>query len=168
VRGLSAFLAAALLASLAPALRWSPPPAAPPDFPGWPTRFEGRTLAERPLSARDRRFAEGFPGRVRQYTDGSRTLVVRFVHGPTRRLHPALDCFRGAGYHVRPLPVRRGPHGDWGRFEASRGPERLLVSERIARVHGPESWSDVSSWYWGAVLGGAGPYWALTLVEPVP
>jgi len=170
VRGVSALLAASALAALAPLVRWSPAPGAAPDFPGWPARFEGRPLVERPLGARDRRFAEGFPGWVRQYSDGRRTLIVRFVHGATRRLHPARDCFRGAGYRLRPLPLRRDPGGGaWGRFEAFRDGERLEVSERIERVRGEESWSDVSSWYWSALLGdGLGPFWAFTLVERVP
>ncbi|HEY9286186.1 MAG TPA: hypothetical protein VIP46_22230 [Pyrinomonadaceae bacterium] len=136
------------------------------DFPGWPTHFEGRALTRLPLTEREERFGGDFPGRVARFTDGRRELVVRFVTGATRKLHPASDCFAGIGYRVRPLPLRvDGAGARWGAFTAERGGDRLRVYERIYAEAGG-SWEDASAWYWAA-LGGAsaGPWWAVTVAE---
>lgn len=167
------YLGACLLASVAPWLSASPGPAGAGHgghgFPGWPTHFEGRPLTRLPLSEREERFGDDFPGRVARFTDGRREVVVRWVTEPTRKLHPAADCFAGIGYDIRPLPLRVDEAGArWGSFTAARGGERLRVYERIyAEVGG--GWEDVSGWYWAAAGGGsAGPWWALTVAESVP
>ncbi|MGH9943304.1 MAG: hypothetical protein ACRD9R_13225 [Pyrinomonadaceae bacterium] len=134
--------------------------------PGWPARMEGRDLTELPLTERERRFSEDFPGRVARFTDGRREIVIRWVTTPTRRLHPAADCFAGIGYGVEPLPLFVAEGGArWGCFRATRGAERLRVCERIHDEAG-RNWPDASAWYWAA-LGGTttGPWWAVTVAE---
>jgi hypothetical protein len=135
-------------------------------FPGWPSHVEGRSLTAAPLSAQEQRFEQGFPGRIAKFTDGSRAVIVRWVARETRKLHPARDCFRGSGYRVTPLPLHRDEYGNlWGCFAANRGQENLLVRERICDDSGL-SWTDVSAWYWAALLGrSAGPWWATTVVQ---
>jgi hypothetical protein len=163
VRALTGPFAACALAGLVPFLVPRTVPA-PDAFPGWPATFEGRPLVERPLGARDAAFARDFPGRVGRFDDGARQLVLRYVTRATRRLHPASDCFRGSGYAVRPLPLRRDARGrDWSCFAASRAGEDLRVCEGIEDGSG-RSWSDPSSWYWSA-LGAEGPWWAVRVVE---
>lgn len=135
-------------------------------FPGWPTHFEGRALTQLPLSERERRFGDDFPGRIARFTDGRREVIIRFVTDATRKLHPASDCFSGIGYSVRPLPLRVDDAGArWGSFTAERGGEKFRVYERIYADAG-DSWEDVSAWYW-AVAGGnnPGPWWAVTVAE---
>lgn len=169
MRDVMLFLAACLVAGLAPALPRPDGPAAPDEaFPGWPDRFEGRALSPVAMSERDRRFADGFPGHVQTFSDGRRTLILRYVHTPTRKLHPAGDCFRGAGWEVTPLPpLGEGEEAIWSRFEARRGAERLHVRERITDPAG-RIWTDTSSWFWSAFLGDRpGPWWATTVVERV-
>jgi hypothetical protein len=138
-------------------------------FTGWPLEFEGRALRELPLSERESRFAEDFLGRIGRFTDGSREIVIRWVEEPTRKLHPAADCFKGIGYDVRPLPAQADGGGAlWGRFEAVRGTETVDVRERIFEAGGgvQQGSSDVSEWYWAAVLGRtSGPWWAVTVAE---
>lgn len=135
-------------------------------FPGWPARFEGRSLRARAASDVERRFAADFPGRIARFTDGSREIVMRWVVGETRKLHPAGDCFRGIGYAVRPLPLwMDAERRRWGCFEATRGGERLRVRERIFDGDG-NAWADTSAWYWAALLGKSrGPWWAVTVIE---
>ncbi|HZB43668.1 MAG TPA: hypothetical protein VE360_00420 [Pyrinomonadaceae bacterium] len=135
-------------------------------FDGWPTHFEGRALTRLPLSEREERFGGDFPGHIARFTDGRRELIVRFVTEPTRKLHPASDCFAGLGYRVRPLPVRVDEAGArWGSFTAERGGETFRVHERI-HADGGGSWADVSAWYWAAAMGDhAGPWWAVTVAE---
>jgi hypothetical protein len=135
-------------------------------FAGWPAEFEGRALSELPLSEREARFAEGFPGRIGRFTDGSREVIIRWVEEPTRKLHPAADCFDGVGYEVRPMPAQVDEGGAlWGRFEAVRDGERVVVRERVFEVPtGGAGSADVSEWYWAAVLGRtSGPWWAVTV-----
>ena len=120
------------------------------DFPGWPTRYEGRALIELPLTPREAAFVQDFPGRVGRFSDGRREIIIRWVGAPTRRLHPAADCFRGSGYGITPLPVRRDAAGAaMGCFRASHAARRMTVCELIRDEHG-ESWPDVSAWYWHA------------------
>jgi hypothetical protein len=165
-RRVALLLTACALAALAPLLP-SRGDAAPVDFPGWPAELDGRPLRELPLSEREERFARGFPGRTARFTDGRRELIVRFVARDTRMLHSSADCLRGAGYEVESLPLETDASGRrWARFRAVRGPERLLVRERLTGAGGGE-WTDVSAWYWSAALGRSeGPWWAYTIAEP--
>ena len=164
------YAVACLLAFLAPWLSATTKPAGgardAAGFPGWPTQFEGRALTRLPLTEREERFGDDFPGRVGRFTDGRRELVVRFVTSATRKLHPASDCFAGIGYRVRPLPLKVDAAGArWSSFTAERGGERLRVYERIYADAGG-AWEDVSAWYWAALGGGdAGPWWAVTVAE---
>lgn len=168
MRVVGSFIVCCALAAFAPLLplRKSAAPANAA-FPGWPAQFEGRALTVLPLTQREQRFAANFPGRIGRFTDGEREIVIRWVAQETRALHPAADCFRGLGYRVRPLPVRvdeRGQH--WGSFAANRDEETLRVYERIYETNGAQSWTDVSSWYWRALLGQThGAWWAVTVAE---
>jgi hypothetical protein len=167
---LSFFLCCCTLAAITPLLgaRTNVRNEAEP-FPGWPRELEGRALIELPLTERERQFAQDFPGRLARFTDGEREIIVRWVTHPTRTLHPAADCFRGLGYGIEPQPLRvAGTQERWGSFTAVRKAERLRVYERIYTANGlvADSWSDVSSWYWAALLGRTrGPWWAVTVAE---
>lgn len=147
--------------------------AAPVVFPGFPSSFEGRQLEEVPLSSMTRRFAGSFPGRIGVFADGRRRIVIRFVYASTRQLHPSSDCYRAGGYDIDWLPeLIDGAGIEWGRFRASRGRETLVVRERIFDSGGgsrKQSFTDVSAWYWSALMGRSrGPWWAITVVEPSP
>ena len=91
--------------------------------------------------------------------------LVRKVNSPTRKLHPAADCFRGAGFHIEPQPIAIDEQGRrWSVFLAAKGSERMEVRERIYNQRG-DAWTDVSSWWWQAALGKSqGPWWAETVV----
>lgn len=152
------FLAMHLLALIA---GFSARDAAPPrvdGFPGWPAH-----LAPLPLTEREARLAREFPGRVGRFTDGRAEIVLRWVARPTRQLHPAADCLRGAGWRVEPAPVRLDAQGrQWGATLATKGEVALEITERIHDAAG-RSWPDASSWYWAALLGRTeGPWWAIS------
>ena len=62
----------------------------------------------------------------------------------------------------------------WGCQEMVQGGRRFRVRERItASPPGTggdpgAAWTDVSSWYWAALLGRSpGPWWAVTVAEPL-
>ncbi len=135
-------------------------------FPGWPTHWEGLPLTELPLTEREKRFDTGFPGRTARFTEGTRELVIRWITEETRKLHASSECFKGLGYRVHPKPVWVDTsHQRWGCFEATRSHEKFRVCERIYDGVG-NSWVDVSSWYWAALLGKTrGPWWAITVAE---
>jgi len=173
MRALTLYLIPCALAAAAPLLprpsRARPadpaPIAAAAPF-AWPTTFEGRELTEVPLTGRDRRFADDFPGRVGRFGDGTREIILRFATHATRRLHPASDCLKASGFAVDPLPARRGPDGTaWGCFAARKPPEALTICEQIRDPAG-RTWPDPSSWYWAALAGNSqAPWWSTTLVE---
>lgn len=162
------FLIACLAAALAP-LAGAGKPAAPDikarsEFPGWPATFENRELTQLPLSALEERFARDFPGRIARFTDGKREIIMRWVAGPTRKLHPAADCFKGSGYTVTSRPIIEADGQRWATFVAVRGNRNFLVSERIYDQQGRQ-WSDVSAWYWANQMGDSSPAWAITVAQ---
>ena len=163
-----AFVVLILLAALTPLVRSAPPTlAAEPDWePPWPSTFQGRPLERVPLTAVDRRFAAQFPGHLARFTDGRRQLIVRAMDQPTRLLHPAADCFEGLGYSVQRARVIEQPDGTrWGCFVAEKDRRILEVCERIYDNEGG-SWTDVSSWYWAALLGRTrGPWMAMAVAS---
>ena len=136
-------------------------------FSGFPVWFDERPLVLLPLSEREHAFARGFPGHTARFSDGQREIIMRWVEHPTRKLHPAADCLRAAGYSIEPTAARvDADTRRWGCVIATRGAQRMRVCERIHDEAG-ESWPDVSSWYWPAFLGrSTGPWWAITTAEP--
>jgi hypothetical protein len=120
------------------------------------------------LQAKDARLAADFPGKLAAFRANGQEVVLRWVPIATRRLHPASDCYRGMGFEVRPLPLHLDSRGRrWGSFEASRGTEAVRVLERIEDANGL-AFTDVSAWYWAAILGrSTGPWWVTTAVEEI-
>ncbi len=135
-------------------------------FPGWPTQLDGQRLQPLPLTEKERLFVRDFPGRIQRFSDGRHEYILRWVFSPTRKLHPASDCLRGVGFSITPMPLAtRSGEAKWSQFQASRGEDSLLVYEHIYDTAG-NSWSDVSSWYWAALLGkSAGPWWSVVIAE---
>jgi hypothetical protein len=136
-------------------------------FPGWSASPLPAGAREISLSPREARFARQFPGKLGAFRIGDRTWIVRWVELPTRKLHPASDCLRGAGYTVKPTMAFLDAEGRiWSACLATRDHEHLRVRERIFTSDNREGWSDVSAWYWHAILGrSSGPWWAITVVE---
>ena len=165
---IAAFLLAAACAAVAPLLHAGNGAASADarNFPGWPERYEGRALPALALTQREAAFVRGFPGRVGRFSDGRREIIIRWVGAPTRLLHSAADCFRGSGYAVTPLPLRRDASGvAMGCFRATHRTDRMTVCELIRDQRG-ESWPDVSAWYWNAMLGASpAPWWSFVVAE---
>lgn len=163
----ASFGIAAAAALFVPFLDSGRPEGAGPPAP-WPTRFEGRPVVRLEPAPEDRVLARNFPGHVARFSDGRRQIVLRQVNAPTRRLHPASDCFRAIGYAIGPSPMRVAPGGRPAScFTASRGGRTLRVCEQIVGQDG-RSWPDISSWYWPALAGTAsGPWLATMTVERV-
>jgi hypothetical protein len=168
---LIAFLAMVIVAAGAPALRQlranEPPPSGPASQ--WPHVFEGRALTPIPLAREDAFFAKGFPGALARFSDGARHIVIRHVTAPTRQLHPASHCFRGAGYAIKPLPLMTAVDGAGAAcFTAAQGQTNLRVCEFIEDDTG-RRWHDVSVWYWAALNAPRERFWrAYVVVESSP
>ncbi|MCP1621534.1 exosortase Q [Pseudomonas nitroreducens] len=136
----------------------------------WPVQFEGRTLRPLALSPVEQRFAEDFPGQLGRFSDGQRSIVLRQVLRPTRKLHPAEDCFRALGYRIEQTQLRQraGAQGLQRCFVVTREGMRLQVCDYIEDATG-QSFSDTSAWYWSALSGRSiGPWQAVTLASPLP
>ena len=161
-----AFWLACAAAALAPLAGNTPGTASTADgFPGWPADFEGAALTQLPLSPIEQRFGQNFPGRVGRFTDGRREVILRWVAGATRKLHPAADCFKANGYALVPQPILVKDGERWSGFSAARGMQKFEVRERIVDANGAQ-WSDVSAWYWAVQLGQTtGPWWAVTVAQ---
>ena len=135
-------------------------------FPGWPETFEGRPIRETKLSSREQDYNQAFPGRMGRFTDGSRSIVMRWVTMPTHRVHSGAVCLRAAGERLDPGNLWRDAEGKiWSVWNLESGGKTVRVRERCYDGRG-ESWSDVSSWFWAAVLGKTeGPWWVVTVAE---
>jgi len=135
----------------------------------WPESFEGRNLKPIPLTSNEMLFTKKFPGKIAKFTDGKRNIAIKLAYHPTRKLHPANDCYKGAGYSITPLPIHIDKNGNrWGQFTALKRREELRVTERIFDNNG-NSWTDVSSWYWATMFGNKtlGPWWSITVSEKI-
>lgn len=167
-----ACLAAAAVPLVALALPDRADPAARP-APGapieWPTAFRGQPLTQLALTPLEARFAARFPGVIARFAAGTEVIVLRHVTRPTRQLHPAVDCFRAAGYAVDAPRAMVDDAGDaWRCFVATGADgQRLRVCEQITAARGDGAWTDVSAWFWAAWRGG-GPWWATTVITPLP
>lgn len=163
-------LSALLLAMIWPLLG-SPSASARVSAPHeWPTQFEGRLLRPLALSAVEQRFAVDFPGQLGRFTDGQRSIVLRQVLQPTRKLHPAEDCFRAIGYRIEQTQLRKrvAAEGLQRCFIVTRGGVKLQVCDYIEDANG-QSFSDTSAWYWSALAGRSrGPWLAVTLARALP
>jgi len=134
----------------------------------WPADLVSPAWTPLTLGEREQRFARDFPGRLAAFsTPDGRTLLLRQLHQPTRKLHPAADCLRALGYTIEPRPIHRQADGvEWAELRATRGNDVLRVRARILGADG-RRWTDVSAWYWSAALGRAtGPWWAVTELKP--
>jgi hypothetical protein len=132
--------------------------------PPWPDTFEGKPLREIALSERERGFLANFPGAVARFTDGERDIVMRWVLQPTRRLHPAEDCYRGLGYEPAESRIVADRDGaPWRCFTARRTDGERVVCEHI-RDGADQRWTDVSSWYWAATLKRSQSPWLITTI----
>jgi hypothetical protein len=157
---------AALLASLAK------PHAGPAEVatsPEWPTHFQGRPLIPLPLTAREQRLGHGFAGALARFTDGESQLVLRWLEGTPRGYHGAVDCYRGLGFRIEPLPEHTDSDGNtWSAFRALRGSEHLRVAERVSTPDGRRHWTVPAQWFWSAALGGSrGPAIGWLVVSPL-
>lgn len=137
-------------------------------FPGWPGHFAGAPLRQLPLTPREERFGDGFPGRLGRFHDGRREVLLRWVAQPTRRLHAAARCLEAHGYSIEHRPLEQDAEGrPWSVFLARDADARitLRVREGIRDADGRQ-WGDVSAWYWAAVLGNSrGPWWSYVVAE---
>jgi hypothetical protein len=155
-----------LLPGEAPAA--APHAAAP--FPGWPAEFDGRPLGEVALTSVERSFYRAMPGRVAQFTDGPRRIVMRWSAERDRRFHMSASCWRAKGYALSPLPDRIDALGRrWGAFEAWNPAtfDHRRVLERIVDGDGRE-WTDEKAFRWHDFwLGTRGPWTGVTVAEPM-
>jgi hypothetical protein len=128
----------------------------------WPSEWAGRPLQLLVMSSAEYRLAERFPGRVGRFSDGTQVLVLREVHTPTRELHPAADCYRGAGHRVAGTRLESDAAGAlWRCFTAERDGAKQQVCERIVDALG-RGFTDTSGWYWAALTGHSrGPWQAV-------
>jgi hypothetical protein len=131
----------------------------------WPHEFRGHPLVRVPLDDDEQRFLKDFPGAVARFSDGEHDIIMRWVDQPTRRLHPAEDCYRGWGYELSESKIRADGDGtQWRCFTARNGGRERSVCEQLRDLEGAH-FTDVSSWYWSATLGRTTGPWLVTTVS---
>ena len=141
----------------APSRSWARPHAPAPRETGsveWPASGKGKPLRPLALSEVEQRFARAISRHAGAHDRRpSRCWCCAQVHRPTRMLHPAADCYRGAGLRHRPGAAgARCASGSCGAASSPRAPgQRLRVCERIVDARGA-GFTDTSAWYWAAQL----------------
>lgn len=165
-----ALIIVSLLAAIVPAVasRTGDTTISTQDFPGWPAQYDGAGYQPVPPSKADIAFYQEFPGKIQCVSQGQRRVIMRWVAKPTRQLHPSSDCFRGLGYQINWQPLvtdATGVRRSW--FIAEKDGKRFSVKERIYDKGG-KNWTDISSWYWSALLGKTkGPWWSDVEIVPI-
>jgi hypothetical protein len=111
--------------------------------------------------------------RIESFREGRHEFRLCHIAEPSRRVHPAEECYRATGWKVRALPMRILPARDtgvlsgalrWGCFEATRRTERVEVCETFVDAQG-RSWSDAGSWWWSTMFSrGAAPWLGVVMV----
>lgn len=130
----------------------------------WPHEFEGRTLTPQAILSEPSNLKD-FTGKLARFTDGRNEVLFREVQSATRQLHSSADCFQGSGFSIEPMALFRDEGGRiWSRFQARRKDETLVVREIVSDRSSGQSWSDVSAWYWAALLGKTRGPWLATTV----
>lgn len=163
-------IAVSLIAAVIPAVasRTGDAAVSTRDFPGWPCQYDGAPYQQVTPSKADAAFYQEFPGKIQCVSQPGRRVIMRWVAKPTRQLHPSSDCFRGLGYEIKWQPLvtdARGVRRSW--FTAQKDGKRFDVKERIYDMSG-KNWTDISSWYWAALLGKtAGPWWSDVEITPI-
>jgi exosortase/archaeosortase family protein len=138
-------------------------------FDGWPTEWEGISLTPLPLDEIETRFAKTFPGKTARFAAGDKALLIRWIAAPSRKVHAAAHCLTAHGFRITPGPLYIDDKGaPWGRFTATKDDLTVEVREQYRDAVG-RAWSDVSSWYWSALLGeSSGPWWGYTVSIRMP
>ncbi|MBE2213683.1 MAG: hypothetical protein IAE82_07420 [Opitutaceae bacterium] len=164
---IAAIIVLAALAALRPAFAPRETHGTPVASASWPSAWEGTPLVAAPLLPVEAQFFAEFPGATAAFEDDTRRVVMRRVTQATRKLHPVAMCLRAGGFSVRPAPAWRHPHsGLWGVTRAAKDGRGLRVREQIASADGTRVWTDVSAWYWDALIRPqTGPWLAVTVIE---
>jgi hypothetical protein len=136
--------------------------------PAWPKEILGHSVIAVHSLDEEKAFASEFPGHMRRFTDGNNSYFVRIVNKETRQLHPSSDCFKGLGYSIEAKPLVVSADGSrWSSFVARKGNDNYMIMEQLHDSNG-HSWSDVSEWYWHALMHESeGPWWDITVASPL-
>ena len=158
------------IASISPLLKTSNPyhsSKVTPNNP-LPPKLQDLDMFEVELSQDLQRFSRSFPGSIQVFDSEVGLIILRTVHRPTRSLHPAKDCLKSIGFHVKSMPLWEDSQKKrWSSLQASSHDQRIRVRERIYDSAG-NSWTDVSSWFWHAILGYSDGSWTMiTIIEPL-
>ena len=115
----------------------------------------------------DERFSDQFPGALVRFRAGPEEVLLRRVEQPTRSLHPGEVCYRAAGYTVIPGPPSRDAEGRlWTTYTVKRDGGVTFIREQVRSLGSGQTWSEVTSWYWAALLGqDPGPWLAVTVAS---
>ena len=167
MRSIYLFIAICLVAAIIPF--YNPDSIALPELstePDWPVEYLSPDHKKTALSGKEKQFYKNFPGKMIKLSSGNTEYVIKWVTRPTRKLHPASDCYKGSGYSITPGPVKRDKNGNhWSSFTATKIKSNVLVKERIYNNSG-QSWPDVSGWFWSALFNkNSGPWWVVTVSE---
>lgn len=135
----------------------------------WPKSLNGIQLKEVSIPEKQSRFISKFPGEIKFFKHRNKLIMLRLIIKPTRKVHPASDCYKGAGYSIKWQPIEINNSGErWGNFLANKDGVSISVKERIVDDK-QNQWTDASSWYWAAVLGETKPpWWGITIEEGGP
>lgn len=131
-----------------------PSPSAPV---AWPQKWKGEWLEPMPLSRAEREFAKNFPGKIGVFQAGQRTVILKQIEKPTRKLHSITDCLKATGNQVTPM----GP----GKYVSTGATGSQSIEETIFKHYpGHETrWTDVSEWFWSASRASASGPWIVVV-----
>ncbi|MCP5534637.1 MAG: hypothetical protein H7A51_00195 [Akkermansiaceae bacterium] len=135
----------------------------------WPAEFDGEPLIRLDQTAFEKSFQRDFPGSIATFRCGGKQVILRHITTASRKLHPSSDCLRASGYHIGAMRIQTDDKNrQWAGYTAINPDNTYIVLERIIDTRG-NTWTDVSSWYWHALIHpDRAPWLAQTVIQATP
>ncbi len=117
-----------------------------------PTEYSALNLIKCPPTKLEQEFTKQFPGQIDTYHHPSGMLILRQVHGATRKLHNTSTCLESSGFKLSNHAETTDSEGRiWQTYHARNAKNDLTVQTIIIDDTG-RNWTTVEEWFWSALF----------------
>ena len=140
--------------------------------------FQGASLSPVAMTEGEEKFYADFPGMTGYFAVDGRSgesVFLRYTEAPTRKLHPAENCYRANGYETRfrdnvlaSVPELSDEDLKWSEFTIVDKGRPFRVRQCVVSLSSGRAWADIPAWYWQTTFSSddIGPWLAVTWQLP--